>query len=71
MDLREGHADQADAAHGPFAVVGDVLVGGQVVLGHAGAVAGHDHPVANLDVAQRDRFEQRSQSMVSMHRHGG
>ena len=63
MNLGKGHADQAHAAHGPFPVVGDVLVGGQIVLGHAGAVARHDHPVADLDVAQSDRFEQRSQGV--------
>ena len=59
MDLRERHADQPDAAHGALAVVGDVLLGGQVVLGHAGAVAGHHDAVADLDLAQRDRLEQR------------
>ncbi len=64
MNLWKGHADQAHPTHRPFPVVGDVLIGRQVVLGHPGPVARHDDPVADLDVAQRDRFEQRGQRVV-------
>jgi hypothetical protein len=49
VNLGKGHSDQANATHRTLTVVRDVLIGGQMVLGHSGAMPGHHYAVADLD----------------------
>ena len=50
--------DQPGAAAGACLVVGDQLVGGQVVVDEAGLVRGRDDPVGDRDAADCQRREQ-------------
>lgn len=58
MDLGEGHPDQAGPAERTLAVVSDVPIGGEMILGEAGSMPGHDDSVADFHRPQPDRFEQ-------------
>ena len=59
MDGRKTHHDQADPTTSTIAVIRDVLISRLVKRGHIGDVGGHHHPVAERQVLERKRRQER------------
>jgi len=59
VDGRGLEDDQADAAPRPRLVVGEEVVGRQVIVDECGLVGGRDDPVPELDGPQEQRAEER------------
>src|SRR5207245_208691 len=59
--------DCAGSPAGPRLVVGNEVIGWEVVVNETGLVRGRDDPIAHLDRAKADRREQRRKRRVRGH----